>query len=106
MKKTGMVLCLLLAAASWVVAGEQPSAARGEKLFNSTQLGTNGKSCSGCHAGGKGMEKVAGYEADELAGIINQCISKPLKGKPLADDSADLKSIIMYIKSFAPAKNR
>ena len=103
MKKAGMVLFLVVAAASWGWAAEQPSLKRGEELFNSTQLGTSGKSCASCHSGGKKLEEVAGYKDDELAGIVNQCIMKPLKGKPLAADSTDLKSLIMYLKTFAPA---
>lgn len=103
MKEAGMVLFLVVAAASWGWAAEQPSLKRGEELFNSTQLGTSGKSCASCHSGGKKLEEVAGYKDDELAGIVNQCIMKPLKGKPLAADSTDLKSLIMYLKSFAPA---
>ncbi len=103
MKKAGMVLILVLAAAAWGLATEQPSLKRGEELFNSTQLGTSGKSCASCHPGGKKLEEAAGYKDDELAVIINQCITKPLKGKPLAADSTDLKSLIMYLKTFAPA---
>jgi cytochrome c peroxidase len=101
MKITGLIICLLSATASWVVAAEQPSVKRGGELFISPQLGTNGKSCSSCHSGGKGLEASAGYKEEELAGIVNQCISKPLAGKPLAADSSDLKSLVMYIKSLA-----
>ncbi len=103
MKKAGLILCLMTAAASWALAGEQASVKRGEELFNSQQLGTNGKSCATCHPGGKGMSEAAGYKEDELAGTINQCIKKPLEGKPLAAGSSDLKSLVMYIRSLAPA---
>jgi hypothetical protein len=102
MKETGMILCLLIATASWGLAGEPPSIKRGEELFRSTQLGTNGKSCATCHPGGKRLEASAAYNENELAGIINQCITNPLKGKPLAANSIDLKSLVMYIKSLAP----
>lgn len=103
MKTAGMVLLLVLAAASWGLAADQPSLKRGEELFTSTQLGTSGKTCASCHPGGKKLEEAAAYKDDELAVIINQCIVKPLKGKPLAADATDLKSLIMYLKSFAPA---
>jgi len=103
MKNAVMVLFLVLATASWGAAAEQPSLKRGEELFNSTQLGTSGKSCASCHPGGEKLEEVAGYKDDELAAIINQCIMKPLKGKPLAAGSTDLTSLIIYLKSFASA---
>lgn len=104
MRKAVMVLFLVLATVSWgSAAAEQPSLKRGEELFNSTQLGTSGKSCASCHPGGKKLEEAAGYKDDELGGIINQCIMKPLKGKPLAADSTDLTSLIIYLKTFAPA---
>ena len=103
MKTAGVVFFLVVAAASWGLATEQPSLKRGEELFNSTQLGTNGKSCASCHGGGKKLEEAAAYQDDELGAIINRCIAKPLKGKPLAADSTDLTSLIMYLKTFAPA---
>ena len=104
MKTAGMVLLLVLATAAWGWAAEQPSLKRGEELFNSTGLGTNGKSCASCHAGGKMLGESATYKDDELGGIINQCITKPLRGKPLAAGSTDLTSLIMYLKSLAPAR--
>ncbi len=102
MKKVVMILCLLAVTTSWAVAGEQPSIARGKELFNGKQLGTNSKSCASCHPDGNNMNKAAGYKESKLAGIINQCIKMPLKGNPLAANSTDLKSLIMYIKSLAP----
>jgi len=105
MKDAALILCLLIATASWGAEGEQPSLKRGEELFKSSHLGTNKKSCDSCHPGGKGMEVSAGYKEEELAGIINQCIVTPLKGKPLAADSVDMKSLVLYIKSLAvPAR--
>ena len=103
MKTMWMVLVLVFAATSGGLATEQPSLKRGEELFNSTQLGTSGKSCASCHPDGKKLEEAAAYLDDELVVIINQCITKPLKGKPLAADSTDLKSLIMYLKTFASA---
>jgi len=36
-----------------------------------------------------------------LGDIVNQCIKKTLKGKPLEVTSNDMKSLIIYIKTFA-----
>lgn len=105
MKEAGMILFFLIATASWVAAGERSSLARGEELFKSTKLGANGKSCADCHAGGKMLEKAAGCKEEELAKFINHCIKAALGGKPLAADSPDLASLVMYVKALAiPAK--
>jgi len=92
------VLCLLPAASP---AGENPSVERGRELFESPLLGTNGKSCASCHPGGKKWEWAATYDESRLAGIINECIKKPLKGKPLSVESEEMKSLVHYIRTFA-----
>lgn len=102
MKRIAITLSML-AAASLAMAGDGASTARGKELFTSKQLGTSGKSCSTCHPDGKGLTKAATYDAGELGEIINQCILNPLKGKALDPASGEMKSLIMYIKSLAPA---
>jgi hypothetical protein len=81
-----------------------PSIERGKVLFNSTTLGTNGKSCAGCRPDGKGLEEAAVYDEKRLAKISIQCIVKALNGKALADGSPELTSLVMYLKSFGTAK--
>ena len=98
MKRTAITLSML-AVASMAMAGDGASPAKGKELFTSKQLGTNGKSCNLCHPDGKGLEKAAAYDGGELGTIINQCIKNPLKGKELAPDSTEMKSLILYIKS-------
>jgi cytochrome c len=93
----------MLAVAASALAGDATSPARGKELFTGKQLGTNGKSCSTCHPGGKGLEKAAAYDNEELGTVINQCITKPLKGTSLAPSSSEMKSMILYIRSLAPA---
>ena len=88
----------LLASLAWAA---EPSMERGKELFNSTKLGTNGKSCATCHRDGKKLEKAATYADDELGALINQCIKNPLAGKGLDPYSSDMKSLIMFIKGFA-----
>ena len=80
-------------------AAEKPSASLGKKLFNDPALGgsDNARSCSSCHPGGKGLEK-AGNNPD-LSAIINRCISGPLHGNTIAEDSPEMQSLILYIKS-------
>jgi len=70
---------------------------RGKKLFNDPTLGgsENEISCNTCHPDGKGLEKVG----ENLEDVINLCIERPLKGKPLDRDSQDMRDIVTYIKS-------
>ncbi len=97
-------MILLLALPAVATAGEGPSLERGKELFTARMLGTNGKSCAGCHPGGKKLEKAATYADDDLAEIINTCIRKPLAGKPLPTDSDDMKSMIIYIRTFGASR--
>ncbi len=82
-------------------AGEGGSLERGKELYESTKLGTNGKSCASCHPGGRKLEWAATYDETKLSVTANRCIVKALQGKALAADSDDLKSLVMYLKTFA-----
>ena len=105
MKKIVAITVVMLGAlAALALAADQPSVSRGRELFESTQLGTSGKSCAGCHPGGKKLEAAAGYDEEQLGEIINQCITKPLKGKALDPAAPDMKSLIMYLRTFAKQK--
>ncbi len=106
MKNTAITVLMLAALAAPAVAADQPSAARGKELFESAQLGTNGKSCAGCHPGGKKLEAAAGFDEEQLGEIINQCITRPLKGKALDPATPDMKSLIMYLRTFAKHENK
>ena len=100
MRMSGFMLLipLLLASLAWAAG---PSVERGKELFNRTELGTNGKSCSTCHPDGKKLARAATYAKGELEEIINQCIKNPLEGKGLDPASSDMKSLIMFIKASA-----
>ena len=91
-------VCMSLALA----ADKQPAADYGKKLFNDPALGgsKNPTSCNSCHNGGKGLGKAA--DRPDLAGVINHCISTPLKGEKIYRDSVEMKSLILYIKSLKP----
>lgn len=101
MSKSINTLIVIAGLVSSVAAAEPPSVEHGRQLFDSTALGTNGRSCSTCHAGGKGLEDVSGFDDAKLEMIINQCIQKPLKGQALATDSNELRSLVMYLRTFA-----
>ena len=102
--KTSILLSMLLLVAGGTAslhAADAVSAERGKQIFESTKLGTNGKSCASCHPGGKKLEWAGTYDDERLGEISNKCISKALQGKPFKEDSDDLKSLILYLKTFA-----
>jgi hypothetical protein len=101
MNKSGLMLLMppLLVSLAW--GGAVPSMERGEELFNSTKLGTNGKSCATCHRDVNKLAQVASYPDAELGETINQCIKDPLAGKGLDPSSSDMKSLIIFIRGFA-----
>lgn len=105
MKLSGLLLSVLLVAGT-AYASDEITVAKGKELFAASSLGTNGKSCNTCHSGGKGMDKVATQDADDVSDTVNQCITKAMKGKALDPASADMKSMVLYIKSFAPAAHK
>jgi len=82
-----------------VVAAPEISIEKGKALFNDPKLGTNSKTCGTCHMDGKGLER-SGANAD-LVRVINGCIVGPLRGKALEDTSAEMQSLVLYIKSLA-----
>lgn len=100
MKTRGVVAVLLAALAVPALAADKPSVARGKELFESTTLGTNGASCVECHPGGEKLKAAAGYDEEELREIINRCVTHPLQGKALDAAGPDMKSLIMYIRTF------
>jgi cytochrome c peroxidase len=80
----------------------EASVEKGKALFNDPKLGTTGKSCNDCHPDGKGLDK-AGAKSD-LEKIINGCITKSIKGKALEQKSAEMQSMVLYIRSFGEKK--
>jgi cytochrome c peroxidase len=85
--------------------GKKPSVEYGKKLFSDPSLGTNGSSCATCHPSEEKVAELAarkqwfGGKAKTLEQAINICITGPLAGKPLPEDSAEARSIAMYMKS-------
>lgn len=106
MKTSMATLTMLAVLVSLAMATSQFSVDRGKEMFNSTALGTNGKSCASCHSEGKGLEEAAAFDRKELEKIVNQCIVRALKGKALAPGSPDLASLVAYLKTLAPAATK
>lgn len=94
----------------------------GLALFKNVDLGTTGKSCETCHPNGgtEGME-MEGMATKPLTGVkdrypgvfmmldpekevtlaevINFCITNPLGGEALAEDSQELKDLLAHLES-------
>ena len=92
-----LVVLMALLGIGLAFAVQKATIGNGKALFNDPKLGTSGKSCGTCHPDGSGLEK-AGTNSN-LANMINACISKPLKGKPLDINSTEMQSLVLYIKS-------
>lgn len=108
MQKRLILAALMMTVATVAQAADGPSLERGKELFESTKLGFDnnkvgptGKSCASCHPGGRKLEWAATYDDAKLVGIINTCVSKALKGKPLDPAGNDMQSLVIYIKTFA-----
>jgi mono/diheme cytochrome c family protein len=100
--KSAMLVSLLMAAMALpAMAADEASLEKGQQLFASKELGTNGRSCATCHPGGKGLEKAGRLSDEDLADMVNTCIKKPLQGKELDPESAEVKSLVAYIKSIS-----
>lgn len=89
---------------------------RGEKLFQSDKLSTNGRACSNCHAKastfGPGFSKPYPHPAMNaqarfgvpqlhLDEVVQICIQGPLRGTPLewgSQEQADLVAYLNYVQ--------
>lgn len=90
---------LLALTGGMATATEGPTVAMGEILFTSTTLGSNGKSCSSCHPGGKGLAEIGAYDDATLGEMINFCIRDALAGGMLAPESQELESMLLYLRT-------
>jgi cytochrome c len=101
MKKLILVGICCIIGGGYVFGADLSSVARGKELFASKALGTNGRSCATCHPDGKNLQEVGSFSDEEMAITVNACITGPLEGSALARDSAEMKSLILYLKGFA-----
>lgn len=76
-----------------------PTAEQGKSLFNDAALAgsTNSASCNTCHPDGRKLEKAG--DMANLKAMINNCIRGALKGESLDEDSAEMESLVLYIRS-------
>jgi len=100
MKRTiTVVLAFLMVPLFFAAAYGEGNALKGKALFNDPQFadGTAGVSCNSCHPDGKNAAK--GADDKGVRKIINACIEKALKGKPIDPQSPRMDDLVAYLKS-------
>jgi len=101
MKKLSLLLvALLLTTGGAVTATESPTMDLGKTLFESTALGSQGRSCSGCHAQGKGLDQVGDFNDEELKDIINACLRDAVKAEMISPESQEMDALLAYVRTF------
>jgi len=91
---------------------------KGDHLWHSAKLGSNGLACGNCHPDGSATNphtwpkfQTNLGKVGTLRGMINWCILVPLMGEPLALDSEEMIAIEAYVMythrgvAIAPAKD-
>lgn len=100
MNKSIIFASMLLLMSIHVHANEAPNLNLGQTLFESEELGTNGKSCQTCHAQGKGLDKIGDFSDEELKDIINACLRDALGGKTISIESQEMEALHAYVRTF------
>ena len=100
MIKSIIVVSILLMTGLHAHAIESPSLSLGKTLFESTELGTKGRSCSECHAQGKGLDMVGDFNDTELKDIINACLRDALGAKMISAESQEMNALVGYVRKF------
>lgn len=92
------VPAILLATGIAYAAGKS-SAEMGKEMFNDSKLNgsANESSCNSCHAGGKGLENVAGKK--KLSKLVNNCLIGKMEGEKLDGRTVSMRSLKKYIQS-------
>ncbi len=76
---------------------------KGDELWHSEKLGTNGITCANCHPDAANSNPNTFPKFQENVGkvatlreMINWCIQIPLEGKTLPEDSEEMKALEAY----------
>jgi mono/diheme cytochrome c family protein len=95
-----------------IAPGYEASVKKGKALFNDPELGSTGSSCNTCHPDGRGLENAAKKKKWIIGGrvhltleeAINYSIVTGLRGNALNVESAEMQSLVLYIKSLGGKK--
>ena len=100
-KWAALFIVILMFAAGTAHSDEE----KGRALFNDKGLGSNGKTCNTCHAGGRDIDgsketfTILGSQQESIEDAVNFCIKMALNGAPLEKDSAKMKDLVSYLKT-------
>ena len=100
MNKLILLFSMLLMTGFHAYAIETPSLSLGKTLFESTELGTKGRSCTGCHQHGKGLDMVGDFNDTELKDIINACLRDALDAEMISLESQEMNALVAYVRKF------
>lgn len=100
MNKSIVVFSMLLMTGLHAYAFEAPSLSLGKTLFESTELGTKGRSCTTCHPQGKGLDMVGDFNDTELKDIINACLRDALGAETISADAQEMNALVGYVRKF------
>lgn len=109
MKKQFILATALVMAGGWSLANAG-NVDKGKALFESPALGggTTGKSCQSCHKEGKNLGSdlferkkltIMGTAKENVAGIVNVCIEKPLGGTAIDPNGEEMQDLLAYMQS-------
>ncbi len=104
MNKAMIIFSLFLLVGVHAHANEAPSLSLGKTLFESTELGSNAKSCQSCHPQGKGLDMIGDFSDEELKDIINACLRDALGGKIISTESQEMVALHAYVRKFQKEK--
>jgi cytochrome c peroxidase len=96
MGMTLMVLTVLMAGSATSAMQHEATREKGKALFSDPKLGSTGKTCNDCHKDGTGLERSG--EQKDLEKTVNKCITTALKGKKLKPKSAEMQSLLLYLR--------
>lgn len=100
MKKTALFIgCVCILSVTAVCFAAEGNPEKGKLLFSDPALAgsQNDTACTKCHPGETPFKSIS--KDKDLNKIINMCITKPLAGHALAEDSQEMNDLKSYILS-------
>ena len=103
MNKLILIIGILLMTSFSCYAIEAPSLSLGKTIFESSELGTKGRSCNDCHSQGKGLEMVGDFNDTELKDIINACLRDAIGADIISPEAQEMNALVGYVRKFQKA---